>query len=109
MQNLEFKRGATFEFEIALTDEDDVPVILDVANMRAELRDGSTLLSVLDIADTATPGTYLLSTDDDTSEWDYGVVMTDIRATIDGKIRYSDTVAFTIVPQITREAEEVAP
>jgi hypothetical protein len=35
--------------------------------------------------------------------------MTDIRATIDGKIRYSDTVAFTIVPQITREAEEVTP
>lgn len=106
---LEFKRGASFELELALTDDAGDPVIIDVADMRAELRYGSTLVSVLDIATTLTPGTYLLSTDDDTSDWSYGLHSTDIRATIDGKIRYSDTVSIAVVEQITRVAEEPTP
>jgi len=103
---LQFKRGASFELEITLTDDAGDPVIIDVADMRAELRDGSTLVSVLDIATTVTPGTYLLSTDDDTSDWSYGLHMTDIRAEIGDKVRYSDTVSIAVVEQITRVEEE---
>lgn len=107
ISSFEFKRGSTLIFELSLVDDAGDPVVIDVADMRAEVRDGSELLSVLTIATTAVPGTYLLSTDDDTSDWDYGVVMTDIRAEIGGNIVYSDTVAFSVVAQVTRA--EVVP
>ena len=106
---LEFKRGSSFELEIALADDNGDAVVIDVADMRAELRYGSTLVSVLDIATTATPGTYLLSTDDDTSDWSYGLHRLDIRAEIGSKIRYSDTVSIVVVEQITRVEEVPAP
>lgn len=106
ISSFQFKRGSTLVFELALVDDDGAPVIIDVADMRAEVRDGSELLCVLTIATTAVPGTYLLSTDEDTSDWDYGVVMTDIRAEVGSNIVYSDTVAFSVVPQVTRVAEE---
>lgn len=107
ISSFEFKRGSTLFFELSLVDDAGDPVVIDVADMRAEVRDGSELLCVLTIAITAVPGTYLLSTDEDTSDWDYGVVMTDIRAEVGGNIVYSDTVAFSVVAQVTRV--EVVP
>lgn len=106
--SFQFKRGSSFACEVALQDDDGVPVILDVADMRVELRDGSTLIAELDIALTATPGTYLVASTEDTADWPLGVAMMDIRVESGTDIRYSDTVAFVVVSQITR-AKVVTP
>lgn len=103
ISSFEFKRGSTFQCEVNLTDDEANPVILDIADMRAEIRDGSTLVAELDIALTATPGTYLLTATEDTSDWTLGLKMMDIRVTSGTDIRYSETVAFTMIQQVTRE------
>lgn len=108
ISSFEFKRGSTFQCEVNLTDDEANPVILDIADMRAEIRDGSTLVAELDIALTATPGTYLVSSTEDTADWPLGVAMMDIRVESGTDVRYSDTVAFVIISQITR-AKVVTP
>lgn len=106
MESFDFKRGSTFECAITLTDSNGDPVVIDPADMQAQLRDSSNvLLADLDIT-TDTPGTYLLSTDSDTSAWALGVAFCDIRATVGTKVYYSDTVDICIVRQITLEPEE---
>lgn len=84
MQNFEFKRGSTLELLVTLTDSLDTPMTINPADMRAEVRDSTTLLAVLDIAVTANPGEYLLTSKTDTSAWGFGVVYIDIRITTNG-------------------------
>lgn len=95
---IQFKRGSTFELEVTLIDAESAPVVFDVADMQAQVRDGDTILSTLDIATTAIPGTYLLRTNDDTSSWDLGVIQTDIRVvtSVDAQKIFIDTP--TIMP-----------
>lgn len=85
MQNFEFKRGSTLELEITLTDSVGAPLVYDVGDMRAEVRDSTSILAVLDITTTETPGVYIMRSDVDTSGWAFGVVYTDIRITSNGK------------------------
>lgn len=102
-QIITFKRGSTFEAELELVTEDCTPVDIRAEFMTAQINDGDdNLISELTIVETIVPGTYLLSTTDDTSDWPLETIYIDIRAILDDKIRYSNTLAIKVTKQVTR-------
>lgn len=102
-QIITFKRGSTFEAELELVTEDCLPVDIRAEHMSAQINDkDGNLIAELTITETATPGTYILSTLEETDEWPLETIYTDVRAVLDGKIRYSNTLAIKVIKQETR-------
>lgn len=98
-----FKRGDTFQVTAALKDENDEPLVLDLSNIRSQVRsmDGN-LVAELAISATETGGTYLLECDD-TKEWPApSVLEMDIEMTISGHVRSSDIITIAVHKDVTR-------
>ena len=99
-----FKRGSSFVADITLVDSTGAPAVIPVADMRSQIRFGETLLTTLVIATTAVPGTYRLTTADDTSAWTLGMSQLDVRTVVASVISYSYTITFRIIDQVTSVA-----
>ena len=106
MQQIEIKQGSTFILTFTLSAADGEPLAPPAGDLRIELRTAadSSPVAVLDITETATASTYEASYSGSTEAWPIGVLFSDIRATIDGDIRYSNTLAVSVVKSYTQEA-----
>ena len=106
MQQIEIKQGSTFILTFTLSDADGNPLAPPTGDLRMELRKASdsSSVAVLDITETATASTYEASYSGSTEAWPLGVLFADIRAAIDGDIRYSNTLAVSVVKSYTQGA-----
>ena len=94
------KRGNNFSFTMNLTD-DDVPVILDIANIRCEIRDEDDTLIDTCIVTTDGVGGYTLTVAN-TYSWAIGKLFFDIAITMEGTTSISDIYEFEVIKNITQ-------
>lgn len=97
----EFKQGSACRFEVDLVDKLNAPLVIDVADMQAQVVTGTTVLADLTIATTAVAGTYLLTSAVDTSAWPEKTVYMDVYAIIDTFPAYSNTMGIPVVRRYT--------
>ena len=105
MRTVYFKRGARFEIEVELIDTAGSALVVDPLDMSVQIRDSQdNLIADLDIEDVvpAEDGVYIISTDDDTSDWPLEQLKTDIKMELNGYDYYSETITIQIIKQETR-------
>ena len=112
---VEFKRSQSAAWDICVTDEDDLPITLDLDDAVAQLKVGDTLLADLTITETAetlTEGKYrFTATDADPigDDWPIGSVATiDIITEIEGLDVASQNLKIKIMRENTTR-EVVTP
>lgn len=99
---MKFKRGDTFAFSVYLKDENEEPLIIEIDNMKCEVRTlGDDLIDTLIITQTEIPGEYIFLSDD-TSKYPIGELFTDIEVVKDGIKSSSDTITLEIVRDVTK-------
>ena len=102
MRTVYFKRGAKFEIEVELIDVDESPIVVPVDDMKAQIRDNqSNLVCELDIEEGDEDGVYILTTDDDTSDWPIQNLKTDIQMYMNSDPYYSETITIQVIKQET--------
>lgn len=100
----EFKRGDTFSFYAAISNDDGTPFNGDITNIKCQVRDvDDNLLSELTVASTETLGTFLL-TAGSTDEWPVNTtLLMDIQLLVDGVKATSETIEIPVVKDVTRD------
>lgn len=103
---LEIKRGDTFAFYANMTDETGGPLVIDLLNIKSQIRDKAyQLIADLTVATTETPGRYLFtapSTDNwPTETWGKTTLLMDIQITTGGSVISSDTIEITVLKDVT--------
>lgn len=93
MRTLQFKRGGYLAIKARFYDKQKQLVVFDnVTNARCQINNQDKELVIeLDVAETAVTGTYLLSTEDETSDLELGSHKADVYNEVDGKPTYSAT------------------
>jgi thymidine phosphorylase len=90
---MEFKKGSTFQFKINLTNTGGDP--LEVDEVKSQVRTaGGKLVEELKVVDNG-GGEYVFQSDG-TDNYPVATLKTDIKATKDGVIRYSDTLDIVV-------------
>lgn len=102
MEKMNFKRGDSFSYYIELTDAENLPLILDVSNIKSQIRNQSNILiDTLTIETTATNGKYLISALD-TSQYPIGLAYMDLKIRENGVFTSTETIEVTVEKDVTR-------
>lgn len=102
MDKMSFKRGDTFSYYIELVDVSNVPVVVDLADIKSQIRaQNDVLIDDLTIETTATAGTYHIFSLD-TSAYPVGKQYTDVKIMDGGVVVSTSTVELTIEKDVTR-------
>ena len=96
---ISFKRGDTFERTVTLRDENRDPVTVD--EIKCQVRDiDLVLIEELSVVETATSGTYTLSSAN-TETYPIGPLQMDIEIVLNGIKKSSNTISIEVVQDIT--------
>lgn len=104
MEIIKIKRGDTFGFSMALTDNANTPITGKAANLKCQIRDRSnTLVDEMAITESDTLGTYLFRAKA-TTEWTSAMFFYfDIQYTdADGIVTSSPTVTIELGEDVTK-------
>ena len=103
MQNVSIKRGDTFGFSNAITEDDGVTAITGIASeLKCQIRNrNDELIEELTITEsTETPGTYFFVAGD-TSEWAIATYKMDIQRTSADTTTSTETILINIEKDVT--------
>ena len=96
------KRGDTFAFTAAF-EENSAPVTGIAEKLMSQVRDPfDKKIADLQIAETSTPGTYLLKTDEPTADWPEGQIYCDIQYSENDVVTSSETFSINVIKDVTR-------
>ena len=104
MQNVSIKRGDTFGFSNAITEDDGVTAITGIASeLKCQIRNrNDELIEELTITEsTETPGTYVFLAGD-TSEWAISTYKMDIQRTSADTTTSTETILINLEKDVTR-------
>jgi len=104
MENIQIKRGDSFNFSAAITDDSDVAISGIASKLQCQIRDmDGNLITEMTIAEGGTAGTYIFRSGD-TSNWPADEKLyCDIQYTdADGIIASTDTFGITVREDVTR-------
>lgn len=103
MKNVSIKRGDTFGFSNAITEDDGVTAITGIASeLKCQIRKNDELIEELTITEsTETPGTYIFLAGD-TSEWAITAYEMDIQRTSADTTTSTETILINIEKDVTR-------
>lgn len=106
----QLKRGDTFAFIMKLRDENGAPLVMDVANMKSQIRttSDSLITDLTIVAQEDAPGHYYVSAED-TNDWPLtgsgtAPLVMDVEFDLGGIIRSSETVKIQVRKDVTRSA-----
>ena len=102
MKNVSIKRGDTFGFSNAITEDDGVTAITGIASeLKCQIRKNDELIEELTITEsTETPGTYVFLAGD-TSEWAITAYEMDIQRTSADTTTSTETILINIEKDVT--------
>lgn len=101
--DIPFKRGDTFLYNAALTD-DNGPVDITAVDIRCQIRDKDVLISEAVIVKALPNSAGIFSVRvDDTTLWPTKVLSADVQYTINGQIISTETFGISVVKDITRD------
>ena len=102
MKNVSIKRGDTFGFSNAITEDDGVTAITGIASeLKCQIRKNDELIEELTITEsTETPGTYVFLAGD-TSEWAITAYEMDIQRTSADTTTSTETILINIKKDVT--------
>lgn len=103
MENIKIKRGDSFNFSAAITDDSNVAISGIAANLKCQVRDmDDNLITEMTIAEGGTAGTYIFRSGD-TNNWPSDEKLyCDIQYTdTDGIVASTDTFGITVREDVT--------
>lgn len=102
MLKMSFKRGDSFSFCIDLTDAENLPLVLNVSDIKCQIRNQTNLLiDTLIVETTTVDGTYLVSAMD-TAYYPVGVAYMDLKIRENGVIASTETIEVTVEKDVTQ-------
>ena len=102
MTRMTFKRGDTFSYFIDLTDAENSPLVLQVEDIKCQIRTKSgSLIDTLIIETTATNGKYLVSASD-TTFYPVGTQEMDLKINENGIVASTETIEVVVEKDVTK-------
>lgn len=102
MNGIKFKRGTTLVLNGQYLDDNGAPAALTGVTLKSQVRDKEKLvadLTVTVIDESA--GTYRLSAQAGTDKWPIGTLIWDIKETVAGVHRYTQTLTMLVEVSVT--------